>query len=336
MALPRSSDHCPLLQEFDMKIKDFQDRAHYLGAAAMLVFTGAAQAAPSPSAGPPAKNPAVTLEPMPGTNAKRVILAPKAAERLGIATSPVQEQPITRRQMVGGLVIAALDSPPDAKPGGGFGGFAPAAREPGTGAAGFAQRTSASGPAGGGFTIQAAAERQDRPSAAPGSQPPVIKPIPGTAWVSVTLTPAEWDRVAKDKPVRLLPLSTREALKKEVLAQPMALPPREDVRRSMLTVYYGLPGNDHGLTLNQRMRVELQLAGSDERYRVVPYSAIYYDAKGAAWVYVNPKPYVYERQLVQVERVAGDVAAISEGPPVGTQVVSTGAAMLFGAEIFGK
>jgi hypothetical protein len=328
-----------------MKIRHFHDRVHYLVAAAMLVSAGAAQAAPSPSAGAPTKNTAVTLEPMPGTNLKRVILAPKAAERLGIATSPVQEQSITRKQMVGGLVIAALDSPPDVKPGGGFGGFVPAVREPGAGAApgGFAQRISASGglagsalPSGDEGKIQAAAQRQDRPGDAPGGQAPVVKPVPGTAWVSVTLTPGEWAQVVKDKPARLLPLSTREPLKKEMLAQPLGLPPREDVRRSMLTVYYGLPGSDHGLTLNQRMRVELPLTGSNERYRVVPYSAIYYDAKGTAWVYVNPKPYVYERQLVQVERVAGDVAAISEGPPVGTQVVSTGAAMLFGAEIFGK
>jgi hypothetical protein len=168
------------------------------------------------------------------------------------------------------------------------------------------------------------------------NEPAPVKPMLGSAWVAVALTPAEWERVAKDKPARVLPLFTREALKKEVLAQPAASPPREDARRSMLTVYYALAGQDHGLTLNQRMRVELPLSGSEEKHRVVPYSAVYYDAKGNAWVYLNPKPYVYERQLVQVERVAGDLAVISEGPAVGTQVVSTGAAMLYGAEIFGK
>jgi hypothetical protein len=321
-----------------MKINNVRVAGHYLGAVAIALLAGVAQAAPSPSAGPPAKNPAVTLEPIAGTNVKRVILTAKAAERLGIATSPVQEQPITRRQMVGGLIIAAAESAPDVKPGA-------APNGPATGSAGgFAQRASASGSGGGfaGFAVQSAdakaqplAERQSA-SAASGGQPAVFKPMPGSAWVSVTLTPGEWERVAKDKPVRIVPLLTREPLKKEVLAQPAGVPPREDVRRSMLTVYYTLPGQDHGLTLNQRMRVELPLSGSDQKHRVVPYSAVYYDAKGSTWVYLNPKPYVYERQLVQVERVAGDLAVISEGPPVGTHVVSTGAAMLFGAEIFGK
>jgi hypothetical protein len=327
-----------------MKIRNVRVAGHYLGTAAMLVFTAVAQAAPSPTAGPPGKNPAVTLEPIAGTNVKRVILTAKAAERLGIATSPVQEQPITRRQMVGGLIIAAAESTPEVKPpAGGFGAFGAATTGPatGSGTGGFAQRASASA-AGGGFVVQSAdakaqpvGERQSAPAAS-GTQLAVLKPMPGSAWVSVTLTAGEWERVAKDKPARIVPLSTREPLKKEVLAQPAGLPPREDARRSMLTVYYTLPGQDHGLTLNQRMRVELPLSGSNDKHRVVPYSAVYYDAKGNAWVYVNPKPYVYERQLVQVERVAGDVAAISEGPPVGTHVVSTGAAMLFGAEIFGK
>jgi hypothetical protein len=123
---------------------------------------------------------------------------------------------------------------------------------------------------------------------------------------------------------------------KEVLAQPSGMEPLEDTKRSMWRLYYVVPGADHGLTLNQRMRVEVQLTGSDERQKVVPYSAVYYDAKGAAWIYLNPKPLTYERQKIGVERIVGDVAVLSEGPPVETPVVTVGAALLFGAEIFGK
>ena len=69
---------------------------------------------------------------------------------------------------------------------------------------------------------------------------------------------------------------------------------------------------------------------------MVPYSAVYYDAKGGAWTYVNGKPQTYERQKIVVNRIVGDVAVLSEGPPVGTQVVTAGAPLLYGTEIFGK
>jgi hypothetical protein len=63
---------------------------------------------------------------------------------------------------------------------------------------------------------------------------------------------------------------------------------------------------------------------------------VYYDGKGAPWVYVNAKPLTFERQRIGVERVTGDLAVLSEGPPVGTSVVTVGAALLYGAEIFRK
>jgi hypothetical protein len=108
------------------------------------------------------------------------------------------------------------------------------------------------------------------------------------------------------------------------------------MKRSMLSLYYVVPGKDHGLTVNDRMRVELQLSGSNVKKKVVPYSSVYYDAKGDAWIYVNTKPLVFERRRVGVERVAGELAVLSDGPPVGTPVVTVGAALLYGAEIFGK
>lgn len=152
----------------------------------------------------------------------------------------------------------------------------------------------------------------------------------------VTLSPREWERLAKDKPARLLPLATRDQPAKEMLARPTGMPPVEDTKRSMWSLYYKVPGKDHGLTLGSRMRVELELAGSDEKQKVVPYSAVFYDPKGAPWAYVNAKPLAFERQRITVERVVGELAVLSEGPPVGTPVVAVGASLLYGAEIFRK
>jgi len=79
-----------------------------------------------------------------------------------------------------------------------------------------------------------------------------------------------------------------------------------------------------------------KLSGGDEKRKIVPYSSVYYDATGSAWVYVNPKPLTFERQRVDIERVEDNLAILTDGPSVGTSVVTVGAAMLYGAEIFGK
>jgi len=268
------------------------------GFVALAAMTTLALAA---SPGPAGKSAAVTLEKIPGSSAKRVILSPKAAERLGIQTGKVSEDTIVRRQMVAGLVTPPVDSGSQSKQAAGvFGGFSQTAATP---------------------------------------PPPVAaKSLPAAdeVWVLVTLSPAEWERLAKDRPARVLPLFTRDKFGTDVLARPSGMPPLEDTKRSMLNVYYVVPGKNADLALNKRMRIELQLAGDEGKQKVVPYGAVYYDAKGAAWVYVNTAPFTFERQRIGVDRIEGDLAVLTEGPPVGTPVVTVGAALLYGAEIFGK
>ena len=58
------------------------------------------------------KNPAVTIENIPGSTAPRVILTAKAAERLGIETGKVAEERIVRKQMVGGLLLPPVEKRP--------------------------------------------------------------------------------------------------------------------------------------------------------------------------------------------------------------------------------
>jgi hypothetical protein len=286
--------------------------------ATLALAPAAALAAAAPGAGPDAHRTGVRFERIPGSSVTRVILVARAAERLGIQTARVSEEAVVPKQMVGGLIIPPLEQQPESKPAAGdFGGFGRPAAAPQLKAAAAAAVPKLGRVGLGGSAVAAPAPA-------------------GQVWVLVTLSPGEWDRLAKDKPARLLQLATREKFGREVLAQPSGLPPLEDAKRSMLSVYYTIPGVDHGLAVNNRVRVELQMAGSEERQKVVPYSAVYYDAKGAAWVYVNPKPLTFERQRVAVDRIVGDVAILSEGPPAGTPVVTVGAALLYGAEIFKK
>jgi hypothetical protein len=64
----------------------------------------------------------------------------------------------------------------------------------------------------------------------------------------------------------------------------------------------------------------------------IPYSAVLYDNQGKPWAYTNPESLVFVRQPVSIARVDGDQAILTVGPPLGTPVVSIGAAELYGAE----
>ena len=77
--------------------------------------------------------------------------------------------------------------------------------------------------------------------------------------------------------------------------------------------------------------VEDQEAGG-EPAKVLPYSAVLYDANGDTWTYTNPEPLVFVRHEISIDRVEGELAILSEGPEVGTKVVTVGAAELIGTE----
>lgn len=64
----------------------------------------------------------------------------------------------------------------------------------------------------------------------------------------------------------------------------------------------------------------------------VPYSAVVYDKRGAPWVYTTPQDRTFIRVPVVIERVVGDTALLSDGPPAGTRVATTASIKLYGAE----
>jgi hypothetical protein len=66
---------------------------------------------------------------------------------------------------------------------------------------------------------------------------------------------------------------------------------------------------------------------------VAPYASLIYDAEGKAYVYASPKPLSYERVQVDPVRVTGDSVLLSNGPPAGSAVVTTGATEVYGTEL---
>ena len=282
------------------------DRNGARSAGIMVAMTAAAGLLIAPTiataggSGPTGPSTAVKFEAIPGSKVKRVILTARAIERLGIETDKISEQVIVRTQMVGGQVTHPLKIQAEQQISRrGFGSFGEAQAQP--------------------VSVKA--------------PPP---PAEDGAYLRLALSQEEWDRVDKDVPARVTPLATRGKLPKEITAARTSMPPLYDPKRSMLNVYYIVSGKDHGLKANDRMRVELQLSGSKDKQKVVPYSAVYYDSEGKPWVYTTEKPRVYERKRVSVERVVGKHAVLKSGPPVGTEVVTVGSSLLFGAEVIYK
>ena len=98
------------------------------------------------------------------------------------------------------------------------------------------------------------------------------------------------------------------------------------------TLYFKVKSGTQGLQAGQSVAVRLAEPGSNTPKKVVPYSAILYDLTGDTWVYTNPEPSVFVRERVNIERIDKDLAVLTSGPAAGTQVVTIGAAELYGAE----
>jgi hypothetical protein len=87
-------------------------------------------------------------------------------------------------------------------------------------------------------------------------------------------------------------------------------------------------------TAEAARRAGVQLASVSTRAgeHVIPYAALIYDDEGETFTYVSPKPLEYLRTPVDVDRITGDRVLLAHGPPVGTRVVTVGAAEVYSAE----
>ena len=82
----------------------------------------------------------------------------------------------------------------------------------------------------------------------------------------------------------------------------------------------------------QPVRAAPAVKGQTGVREVMPYSAVVYDTDGSAWTYTNTAARTYVRQPITIAAIQGGIAVLSAGPPVGTAVVTVGAAELLGTE----
>ncbi len=149
-------------------------------------------------------------------------------------------------------------------------------------------------------------------------------------WVRVPVYVGDLERLAQDKPAGVGSLADPPGVKVRP-ARPVTAPPAGDPLAATVFLFYEVDNKDRSFRPGQRVGVTLPLKG-DEESLAVPRSALIRDAFGDTWAYESIAPHVYTRRRVFVERVVGDLAALTGGLKPGAKVVSQAAAELYGAE----
>jgi hypothetical protein len=78
--------------------------------------------------------------------------------------------------------------------------------------------------------------------------------------------------------------------------------------------------------------VETTSVRREGKRKIVPHDAVIYNPDGDVFVYTKPAAETYVRAPIEVVRVTGNKAVLSDGPPAGTTIVTTGSAELLATE----
>ena len=148
-------------------------------------------------------------------------------------------------------------------------------------------------------------------------------------WVRVPLFVGERNAVDLGKPATVVGLGG--AAGPAITATPVAGPPSADPATATSDVFYALQAPGSAVRPGERVSVQLPLAGTEQAL-VVPTSAIVYDISGGAWVYEATGPHDFVRRRVEIRSQVGAKTLIARGIDAGKNVVTAGAAELFGTE----
>jgi hypothetical protein len=78
--------------------------------------------------------------------------------------------------------------------------------------------------------------------------------------------------------------------------------------------------------------VETNTVHREGKRKIVPHDSVIYNPDGDVFVYTKPEAETYIRAPIEIVRVTGARAVLSDGPPAGTEIVTTGSAELLATE----
>ena len=149
-------------------------------------------------------------------------------------------------------------------------------------------------------------------------------------WIRVPVYVGELAVIDTEKPAQVYSLADFTGAG-VFTAEFVKAPLSADSQASTVDLFYELSNAEITYRPGQKVGVGLILKELEESL-VVPYASILYDMYGSGWVYENTQERVYVRRRVKVHHVLGEYAVLTRGPEVGAQVVTAGAAELFGTE----
>lgn len=146
-------------------------------------------------------------------------------------------------------------------------------------------------------------------------------------WVRVPLFVGERNSVDPTRAALVVGLGGGPTLS----AVPVTGPPSADPATATSDVFYALPSPGGVVRPGERVSVQVPLTGS-ERALVVPTAAVLYDMNGGAWIYEATGATVFARRRIEIRSQIGAKTLITRGIDAGKNVVTAGAAELFGTE----
>jgi cobalt-zinc-cadmium efflux system membrane fusion protein len=149
-------------------------------------------------------------------------------------------------------------------------------------------------------------------------------------WIRVPVYVGDLAVIDKEKPAQIQDLADITGAK-TFSAAPVESPLSADSQTATVDLFYELANREIRIRPGQKVSVRLMLTDRKENL-VVPYASILYDMYGSAWLYENTEPRVFVRRRVEVRHVQDKYAILSRGCEVGVNVVTAGAAELFGTE----
>lgn len=147
-------------------------------------------------------------------------------------------------------------------------------------------------------------------------------------WVRASVFASDLASLQRGGSAMVRPLGADGAAR---VALPVNAPPSANGAAGTVDVYYALDNRDRRFRVGQRLSVDLPLEGRSGGL-AVPSSAILRDIYGGEWVYARTGKDTFVRQRVEVAAERDGRALLSRGLRAGAQVVTAGAAELFGTE----
>jgi multidrug efflux pump subunit AcrA (membrane-fusion protein) len=155
-------------------------------------------------------------------------------------------------------------------------------------------------------------------------------------WVRVPIHAGDLSRVAREADAEVADLSGSPGGLRLAAKPVVSAPPLADPLAATVDLFYEIRDPRAGLVPGQRVAVTVRQKGEEESL-TLPWSAVLHDIHGGRWVYERVEPGRFVRRRVEVRFVSAGIAVLESGPPVGAEVVTAGAAELFGSELgFGK